>query len=383
MNPLNAVESIVPSLHRAALDDAHWPAASALIEEACGATGNVMVVGEGSGGDARFYFTQLLYRGETRPDLAREYFDIYQPRDEGPPRLRDRQVGQLVKVPDLYTELELKRSPAYNEGWGGRQGQNGLITRLDRLEDGLSVIWAVGNPVGRGGWRSDRVKLMECVLPHVRQSVRVRQALAAAEALNAGLEGLLENSGISVLHLDRGGRVVAANDPARDILRRGDGLSDRGGALHASLPADDGRLQRLLKRALPVFGNGAPPTGGSIRIQRPRLRSRLELQVHPVPAAHADFGGRRVAALVLVADPENRPRIDPVRVAALLGLTPSEARIAALLAEGRPVREIATSTGLKESYVRWLLKQIYKKQDISGQIALVQRVLAAHGLPRR
>ena len=96
--------------------------------------------------------------------------------------------------------------------------------------------------------------LIESLLPHVRQFVLVRQALAGADALGAGLASLLDHSRIGALHLDRRGRVLAANDAARDILRRGDGLSDRDGALHASLPADDGRLQRLLKRALPVFG---------------------------------------------------------------------------------------------------------------------------------
>ena len=171
------------------------------------------------------------------------------------------------------------------------------------------------------------------------------------------------------MHLDRGGRVLAANAPALDILRRGDGLSDRDGALCASLPADHSRLQRLLKRALPGVGN-EPPSGGSITIQQPLLLSRLALHVHPVAAAQADFGGRRVAALVLVVDPQRRPRIDPVGVSALLGLTPSEGRVSALLAEGRAVREIAATTGYQESYVRWLLKQVYQKQRLSGQVAL-------------
>ncbi|MDE0204248.1 MAG: hypothetical protein OXK73_17655 [Rhodospirillaceae bacterium] len=58
-----------------------------------------------------------------------------------------------------------------------------------------------------------------------------------------------------------------------------------------------------------------------------------------------DFGGRRVAALVLLVDPARRPRIDAGRVAASLGLTASEARTAALLAEGRSVLEIADMTG--------------------------------------
>ena len=213
----------------------------------------------------------------------------------------------------------------------------------------LRIIWGLADPIATGDWQSDRLELIESLMPHVRQFVLVRQALAGADALRAGPAGLLDNSRIGVLHVDRRGRVLAANDPARDILRRGEGLSDRDGALHASLPADDGRLQRLLKRALPVFGSATPPAGGSMRIQRPLLRSRMELHVHPVEPAQADFGGHRAAALVLVVDPASQPRIDPARVSALLGLSRSEARVSALLAEGRPVREIAAATGYKES----------------------------------
>ena len=59
----------------------------------------------------------------------------------------------------------------------------------------------------------------------------------------------------------------------------------------------------------------------------------------PVGDRTADFGGRRVAALVLVVDPARRPRIDAQRVAVTLVVTPSEGRMAALLAEGLKVGE--------------------------------------------
>ncbi|MCY4511939.1 MAG: hypothetical protein OXG35_33990, partial [Acidobacteria bacterium] len=143
MNPLDAFDRILASLHQASLDDAHWPATAALIDEACGTAGNALVVGEESAGVVRVYFARYLYRGESRPDLAREYFDVYFPHDEGPPRLKERPAGQVIHVPELYTEKELRTSPAYNESWRRREVQNGLIMRLDRLDD-LRIVWAIG-----------------------------------------------------------------------------------------------------------------------------------------------------------------------------------------------------------------------------------------------
>ena len=65
------------------------------------------------------------------------------------------------------------------------------------------------------------------------------------------------------------------------------------------------------------------------------------------------------------------------------GLTPSEGRMAALLAEGRRVGEIAAATGWSVNYVRWLVQQVYRKQGVSGQVALVRQVLAVDALPKR
>ena len=379
----DAFERILASLYRAARDDAHWPAASALIDEAVGTRGSSLMVGEGSGADGdevRMYYARALERGEDRADLAREYFEVYYPHDEAPARLRAQPNGRLVYGPDLYTEEELKTSFAYNEGWRRGGIDKGLAVRLEE-PDGLRTAWSIGNPVDGDGWQSDRLRLLERLLPHVRQFVAMRQALAAADALGSGLSGLLENDRIGVVQLDRGGRVLAANTPALAILRRGDGLIDRDSALQAWVPGDDERLKTLLARALPDLW-GEAPGGGSMTVQRSSGRSRLALHVSPVGGGEADFGGRRVAALVLVVDPARRPRIDPVRVAETLGLTPSEARAAALLAEGSSVLEIAALTGWQASYVRRLLKRIYAKQGVSGQVSLVPRVLALEALPR-
>ena len=380
VNAHDAFERVLSALYEAALDDARWPAATALLEEAVGADGNALIVGEGLGDDVRIHFARFLYRGEGHPDQVREYFDVYHRHDEAMPRLRRLPHGKLVHVPGLYTEDELKTSPAYNEGMRLLGNRKGVTARLDG-PDGLRIAWGVGDPVGGDGWESDRLRLIERLLPHIHRSILIRQALAAADALGAGLAGLLDNDRIGVVQLDRGGRVLEANAPALEILRRGDGLLERDGTLDAALPADRSRLRRLLGRALPGLWS-EPPVGGSMTVQRRSGRSWLGLHVKQVGDAEADFGGRRVAALVLVVDPARRPRIDVQRVVKTLGLTPSEGRAAALLAEGRSVHEIAALTGWQAGYVRRLLKRIYKKQGVSGQVALVPRVLALGALPR-
>ena len=381
MNPHDAFDRILAALQRAALDDTLWPATAALIDEACGIVGNGLAVGGGVGDDARVHFAGLYQRGERDRAGEREYFEDYYARDERVPRLRKAPDGQLLHIPRLYGEEELKTSATYNE-WGRRQGnQNGLNVCFHE-PDGLRIVWGTHDPVASGGWQSAQLELIEALVPHVRHFVRVRHVLANADTLGATLTALLDASRIGVLQLDRSGRLLAANSPALDILRRGDGLSDKDGALHAWLPADHRRLQKLLARALPTLW-GRPPGGGSMTLRRPSAPATLSLHVSPVGGARADFGGRRVAALVLLVDPTIPPRLDPVQVAEVFGLTPSEGRVAALLAQGRSVPDIAAATGYRPGYVRQLLKKMYQKQGVSGQVALLPRFLALDVLPRR
>ena len=66
--------------------------------------------------------------------------------------------------------------------------------------------------------------------------------------------------------------------------------------------------------------------------------------------------------------------IDPQFVAARLGLTPAQSRVAVALAEGNTVHDIAEAIGTRNT-VRWHLRQINRKLNISTQAQLVRLVL--------
>ncbi len=64
------------------LDDARWPVTSALIDEACGLTGNDLIVREGPPDDVRALFVGAYCRGQRREDQQRDYLENYYPTDE-------------------------------------------------------------------------------------------------------------------------------------------------------------------------------------------------------------------------------------------------------------------------------------------------------------
>ena len=334
MNNQDAFERILASLYDAMLDETRWPATSALIDEACGTTGNGLMVGEGPKNDIRGLFVGLYYRGQRREDLEREYLEHYHAIDERVPRFRQLPVSRLVHINDLYTAEELKTSPTYNELLPRAGMQDGLNVRLPGL-DGSHIGWGLNDPVDSDGWGPSR---------------------------------------IGVLELDRRGRIMEGNDRARSILRHGDGFLDRNGMLRARAPADQVRLERLVGDALPA--SGAVAVSGSMVLRRSSMVPPFVVHVKPVGGPQPDHGARHVAALVLIVEPGRQHRIDPDLVATTLELTPAETKVAVGLAEGHSVGDMADATGHTKAAIYWHLQQIYQKHSISRQADLVRLVLS-------
>ena len=378
MSEREAFERVLALLHKAALDDTRWPTASALLDDALHVHGNSFAVGDVlPGEDILFYFAGIFLRGERRHELEREYFEYYYPMDERVPRVRQLSDSQLIHMSDLYSEEELKTSMVYNDYLNRVHAQNSMNFRLDG-PDGASIAWIVHDPVDGNGWSSTQLGSIRRLLPHLRQYVSVRQALAGAGALGASLTELLDTTGLGVIQLDRRGRIQDLNDRVRELLRTGDGLFDKSGFLFARRPEDNAAFQRLLKRALPLFK--AQGVGGSMMVKRASALP-LVLHVNPVDQQGTDFRVWPVAALVLVVDPESRTRIDPSIAGATLDLTVTESRVAVLLAEGMSVREVAVAKGRKESTIRWHVKNILNKLGLSRQADLVRLLLPLTNAP--
>ena len=372
MGAQDVLARVVTALHNAALDETQWPRTSALMDEACGATGNSVVLVEGLGAESRFLFGSFYYRGEPRQEILGEYLENYHPHDERVPRLSRLPDGQLAHVTDLYTPEELKTSPTYNDAlrrWGAR---NALNVRLDG-PDRTCIVWTIGDPARPGDWDSEQIDMIQRLQPHLRQFVLIRQAMAKAQALGSSLDQLLGSVRIGAIHLDRQGHIIEANDRALDLLRRRDGLFDTGGFLGAWRPEDNAELQRLLAHALPPLGGQG--IAGSMMVGRLRGLPKLVLHISPLAEPFLDFGARRVAALVLVVDPVRQPRLDAKVVAAVLGLTAAESEVAVMLSEGRSPREIARATGRQIGTVYILTRRAHVKLGISRQTDLVRLVL--------
>ncbi len=378
MNQQVAYDRVLAALNEAAFDDACWPEASKRMDEACGARGNIVVIGdEGAAGDVEISLARIYFHGQRSVYWERRYFGRLYQVDERIPRLRQLPPGQLVDVRSLYTARERKQSFVYNELVRG-EAQNGLNMRL-ALPDGAKITWQFANPVGGGDWDSDQLGMIERLKTHLLQFARVRRALVQADALGRSMDAVLENKRVGVVQLDRRGRIVAANDTALAHLHSRRVLQDEGGFLHAASKTDDRELQGLLAGALGAAGEGA--AGGSMRLQQAHATAPFMMHVTPIAVSGSDCEGGRVAALALIVDIGQQVHVDPGLLTGVLRLTPAEAEVATLLAAGLTPKQAGVTSGRGEGTIRWHLHRIFAKLGIEGQAQLVRLVRALGWFP--
>ena len=155
------------------------------------------------------------------------------------------------------------------------------------------------------------------------------------------------------------------NKEAEALL--GDGLTVRRGVLQAVRPSDQPTVDNVLAAAIERSSNqfDLAPIAFDRTIGTPII-------MRAVPVDSATTG--KPTALVLLNDPARDNDADPAPTLQLLGLTPSAARIAALVGSGRSPREAAAELDNSEGTVRTALNHIYDKLDINRQSELARIV---------
>jgi len=204
------------------------------------------------------------------------------------------------------------------------------------------------------------------VAPLAPAGVRVETAVRGEdqpEALRARLSAeTLDLLRDAVLLVDATGEVLAANHRARTLLTQADGLALGAGRLEACDAAESQRLGRGVSRA-----TGPARRASTLRVTRRSGGSALRVTLMPL----AD----RAVAAVFVTDPTTMEKPDPARLMALYGLTRSEAKVAARMASGARLQDVARALGITTETVRGHLKRVFGKTGSHRQAELVHLLL--------
>jgi DNA-binding CsgD family transcriptional regulator/PAS domain-containing protein len=216
--------------------------------------------------------------------------------------------------------------------------------------------------------------LLDLLVPHLAGAYRIHGRLGDARHEQRALREVLDRFPSGVILLDKDSRIVFTNRSADQILAQQDGIRvDRGRPRLDS--GQDREFQRLLAEVAQTRAQRGHAHGRTLSIVRPSGRRSYASMLGPLLAPPPGTNLREAAAILFVSDPEGSQISASEVLEGLYDLTPAEADLVRLLAEGRSLEEVAAQRGVTMNTARSQLKQVFAKTETRRQGELVRLVL--------
>lgn len=228
---------------------------------------------------------------------------------------------------------------------------------------------------GGSGLSADKRRLLEALAPHLKRALRIFVQYAQAWRERSVYQAVIDRIGVGVALVDPKGMVMATNEVGQEILAAGDGLAVIGGKLTARNAGTARSLESFIRAGAeaqtePVHAHGQP-----LAVAREANPAPLTVIVHPGPSVQPVNAPLRRSAIVVMRDPERRASVSAHVVGQLFGLTPAEATLATLLAQGADLDEAATELGIRRNTARSQLQSTFMKTGAKRQSELVRMIL--------
>jgi len=217
---------------------------------------------------------------------------------------------------------------------------------------------------------AEREERLQRVLPHLQRAARMQQRNQELNELAAlGMAGL-DTLDFGVMVIERTMRVKYANAWARTMAAEDDRLSLDGSTLHSADHTHDTALRNLIETAAGSLGTQGAAGSWMYLARDGRPVPFIATPLAPSDAMRSTWASP--LALVLVGNSETRSVMDAGVLASLFGLTNKECIVAARLAAGETLQEIAEREFLSLHTVRVHIRDILRKTGTHRQSELVR-----------
>jgi DNA-binding CsgD family transcriptional regulator len=226
----------------------------------------------------------------------------------------------------------------------------------------------------RSAWyTTEERRAMQALIPHAEAALRLHSKLAQAHEGLWTRETILDGLDIGVALVDRHLRPLLLNAKARALMRQRDGIGVGAAGLYGASNSLTSGLQRVIAAAIdPARTLSVAPT---LRLDRPSGKPPYVIRVMPVGTRHPLLDRCPATSAIVFIDTAEGQRLRPALLTAWFGLTPKEAQLAVLLAEGNDLRASSARMNVKLETVRTHLQSLFAKTHTRRQAELVSVLL--------
>jgi DNA-binding CsgD family transcriptional regulator len=251
-------------------------------------------------------------------------------------------------------------------------GARYYLAKTFKQDNRFSVIATSQRNSKLGHAQESDFQNLSLIGPHIGRAVRINQLFRKADLRMAAAYDALERLPYGVFLLTEAGTIIYSNSLAREVISKKDGLEIRGGAVRALNSRDDRRLQVVIRENLkdqPSLQNNSQEY---VQISRKDANHPYSLQVLSLLSNHRLFTKEQPTCIIILSDPERKVRVHSDALQSLFGLTPTEARLASLLATGLRPTDICELLSISDNTLRTHRKRILGKVGCETQAQLAQ-----------
>lgn len=285
-------------------------------------------------------------------------------------------ADRVFTVEDLMTEKEWRSSPYFNN-WCKHHGVYHVLgADISTPEGGKLRFRITRDNTGEKFSENDR-KLCEAILPHLRRALIIHNSLERSESMGSLYSDAINHLSVATIVLDENCKIIDKNLMATEIFNQADGLKVVGGRLEASYPSDNKRLHQLIRETLArTEGDDEVILNSATSLSRPSGQVDLGVVVQAITSGEWAEGKGQPSVVVYVRDAVGESLGGSTEVAQkLYGLTPAEASLACVLANGLSLDEAAEELGIRKNTARAHLRSIFSKTGVRRQTELVRIML--------
>jgi len=369
-------DEIVRGLYRAASGATTWSEVCTLIARILGVTAFQIIGVDRQTGAIRF-----SWDGGTLPgEVMFEYFTRYHQIN---PRIKygiSAPPSTWIHDHETFDDETFRNHPFYRDfvdTYGIRNSSGYKLIENDEL-----VVFFSAHPhKSRPPLSLAETSALERLGSHISESVLMHQRLQGGAADTLVAAAMLDAIDQPILLIDDSRTVHHANLSAKQILKSSESISLKNGLLHLTDPADSNRLSFAL-RAIGLVGEVNDRGLRSRAAMRVGVKHRppefVLVAVAVRPELTGGVFGHFRRAIVLLHPLDNPRKIDSLVIGHAFGLTPAESAVAAALANGASVKELARQRCVSIATIRTQVRQVLVKVGANRQSDLAQTL---HQLP--
>ncbi len=214
------------------------------------------------------------------------------------------------------------------------------------------------------------------LLPHLYKALKLKRNYNETDHTRGQAQAILDKLPIGVMLVTADSQLVSANQHALDVLKNSSSIFIDDRILCALHPEQDQKLKQFIEKAACSTVIDDTEQSSFIKIGESEQEPVISILISPDPYPSIDYDNQADNyAAIYIASTLVKQNISREMLQTLFGLTPAEAKLAALLAAGNSLGQAAELSHISKNTAKVQLKSIFLKMDISRQTDLIKKIL--------